>query len=47
LPDGFRDRFESVLKESMLPISFSEIRIAENPLQSTAKGALIAAMIDN
>ena len=47
LPQGFRDRFESVLNESNLPISFSEIRLAENPLQSTAKGALIAAMIDN
>jgi hypothetical protein len=47
LPRGFRDRFESVLNESNLPVSFSEIRLAENPLHSTAKGALIAAMIDN
>jgi hypothetical protein len=47
LPAGFRDRFESVLKESSLPIAFSEIRMAENPLCSTAKGSLIAAMIDN
>jgi len=47
LPAGFRDRFESVLTESNLPISFSEIRMAENPLHSTAKGALIAALIDN
>lgn len=46
LPAGFRDRFESVLKESSLPMAFSEIRTAENPLQSTAKGALIAALID-
>jgi hypothetical protein len=47
LPGGFRDRFESVLKESKLPIAFSEIRMAEDPLNSTAKGALIAAMIDS
>jgi hypothetical protein len=47
LPAGFRDRFESFLNESKLPVSFSEIRMAENPLQSTAKGALIAAMIDS
>lgn len=47
LPAGFRDRFESVLNETKLPISFSDIRMAENPLHSTAKGALIAAMIDN
>jgi hypothetical protein len=47
MPGGFCDRFESILAESNLPISFSEIRLAENPLQSTAKGALIAAMIDS
>jgi hypothetical protein len=47
LPRGFLDRFENVLKEVSLPISFSEIRLAENPLHSTAKGALIAAMIDS
>jgi hypothetical protein len=47
LPGGFRDRFESVLKESNLPIAISEIRLAQDPLFSTAKGALMAAMIDN
>jgi hypothetical protein len=47
LPGGFRDRFESVLNESKLPITLSEIRLAESPLYSTAKGALIAAMIDD
>ncbi|MBP1623829.1 MAG: hypothetical protein H6Q07_1849 [Acidobacteria bacterium] len=46
LPGGFRDRFEKVLSESNLPISFSEIRLAGNPLYSTAAGALIAAMIE-
>jgi hypothetical protein len=46
LPGGFRDRFEGVLRESNLPIALSEIRLAENPLNSTAKGALIAAMIE-
>ena len=46
LPRGFRDRFESVLNENNLPVSVSEIRLAENPLHSTAKGALIAAMTD-
>ncbi len=47
LPGGFRDRFENVLKESNLPIAISEIRLAQDPLFSTAKGALMAAMIDN
>jgi hypothetical protein len=46
LPAGFRDRFESVLRGSNLPIALSDIRLAENPLNSTAKGALIAAMIE-
>lgn len=46
LPAGFRDRFESILKESEFPINLSEIRLAESPLHSTAKGALVAAMID-
>jgi hypothetical protein len=47
LPEGFRDRFESVLKGANLPIAISEIRLAQDPLFSTAKGALMAAMIDN
>jgi hypothetical protein len=46
LPAGFRDRFETILKESEFPIQLSEIRLAEDPLHSTAKGALVAAMID-
>jgi hypothetical protein len=47
LPSGFRDRFENMLKGNNLPIEFSEVRLAESPLHSTAKGALIAAMIDS
>lgn len=47
MPGGFRERFENSVMEANLPIAFSEIRLAQNPLQSTAKGALIAAMIDN
>ena len=47
LPGGFRERFENLLNERELPISFSEIRMAESPLHSTAKGALIAALIDS
>jgi hypothetical protein len=46
LPHGFRDRFEALLKESEFPIALSEIRMAESPLHSTAKGALVAAMVD-
>jgi hypothetical protein len=47
MPGGFQERFETALKEVKLPIAFSEIRLAQNPLNSTAKGALIAAMVDS
>jgi hypothetical protein len=46
MPKGFRDRFEKVLRESEFPIELSEIRIAADPLTTTAKGALVAALCD-
>lgn len=46
LPAGFRDRFEKILWEHEFPIALSEIRMASNPLHSTARGALIAALTD-
>jgi hypothetical protein len=45
LPAGFRDRFEKALRaEQDFPVGISEVRLAANPLHSTAKGALIAAL---
>ena len=44
LPSGFRDRFEKLLLEQEFPIPLSEIRLARNPLYSTAKGALTCAL---
>jgi hypothetical protein len=44
LPAGFRDRFEKLLKEQEFPITVSEIRMARDPLHSTAKGALTFAL---
>ncbi len=44
LPTGFRDRFEKLLREHEFPVSVSEIRLAQNPLHSTAKGALTCAL---
>jgi hypothetical protein len=44
LPPGFRDRFEKLLVEQDFPITVSDIRMAENPLHSTAKGALTCAL---
>jgi len=46
LPEGFRDRFEKIFKEANLPISASEIRMAADPLHTSAKGALVAALAD-
>jgi hypothetical protein len=44
MPKGFRDRFEKVLRESAFPIELSEIRMAKDPLTTTARGALVAAL---
>jgi hypothetical protein len=44
VPKGFRDRFEKVLRSSDFPIELSEIRMASEPMTTTAKGALVAAV---
>lgn len=46
LPPGFRDRFEKLLWEQEFPIAISEIKLAQDPLYSTAKGALVYALSD-
>jgi hypothetical protein len=46
LPEGFRDRFEKIFKEANLPIPTSDIRMAGDPLHTSAKGALVAALAD-
>jgi hypothetical protein len=46
MPDGFRERFELVLKESDFQLPVSEIRMATDPLHTSAKGALVAALTD-
>lgn len=43
LATGFRDRFESALRETDLPVAISEVRLAASPRHSTARGALVAA----
>jgi hypothetical protein len=44
MPKGFRDRFQTVLRPSDFPVELSEIRTAVDPLTTTAKGALVAAL---
>jgi hypothetical protein len=45
-PKGFRERFQSLLPASGLPIQISEIRMARDPLHTTANGALVAALAE-
>jgi hypothetical protein len=46
MPSGFRDRFEKTLLSEDLPVGVSEVKLAENPLATAAKGALIAALVE-
>ncbi len=46
MPKGFRERFEKVLKESSFPLAISEVKMANDPLTATAKGALVAALAE-
>ncbi|MCC6368161.1 MAG: hypothetical protein IT165_31945 [Bryobacterales bacterium] len=44
MPKGFQERFERVLKANDFPVPVSEIRLAKEPLHSTARGTLFAAL---
>ena len=44
IPKGFLKRFTLALRSEDFPIKISEIRVSENPLNSTARGALMAAL---
>lgn len=44
LPRGFQDLFERTLGEFDLPINISEVRISADPLNTTAKGAMVMAL---
>jgi len=44
LAAGSRDKFASILQKVALPLEISDIRLAENPLQATAKGAYLTAV---
>jgi hypothetical protein len=46
LPAGFRDRFAKALHAADLPVAVSEIRLARDPLNTTARGALAAALTE-
>jgi hypothetical protein len=43
-PAGFKERFEKHLRATDFPVPIAEIRMANSPLNATAKGALVHAM---
>ena len=44
MPKGFLDHFNRLLKAEDFPLHLSEVRVSSDPLHSTARGALMAAM---
>ena len=44
MPNGFLDHFKKVLQANDFPLGLSEVRVAADPLHSTARGALMAAL---
>ncbi|MEZ5353605.1 MAG: hypothetical protein R2762_13285 [Bryobacteraceae bacterium] len=45
-PPGFRDRFERLLRATKFPVEISEVRMAQDAMTATARGALIAALTE-
>ncbi|MBF0318875.1 MAG: hypothetical protein HQL01_03595 [Nitrospirae bacterium] len=46
MPPGVKEKFEQMLKASRLPLQFSSVRMAEDSLNATAKGALQMAIAE-
>jgi hypothetical protein len=44
IPKGFLEQFSKVLRSGGFPLRLSEIRVSADPLNSTARGALMAAL---
>ncbi len=44
MPKGFLEHFKKALREHELPVKLSEVRVSADPLNSTARGALMAAL---
>jgi hypothetical protein len=45
MPNGFKVKFEQLLKEVKMPIAISSVRLAHDPLKTTARGALVSASV--
>jgi actin-related protein len=46
MPKGCREKFETALQDIRLPVEISSIRTARDPLNTTAKGALVMAVTE-
>ncbi len=46
MPKGCRESFEMALKQTRLPVDISSVRLAKEPLNTTAKGALVMAVTE-
>jgi hypothetical protein len=44
MPRGVREIFEKELRSAKLPVEISEVRVAGDPLNTTAKGAMVMAI---
>jgi hypothetical protein len=44
MPKGFLERFTAALHAEDFPVRISQVRVSEDPLNSTARGALMAAL---
>jgi hypothetical protein len=44
MPKGFLDRFVTALRTLDFPVRVSEVRLSDDPLNATARGALMAAL---
>jgi hypothetical protein len=45
LPNGFKVKFEQLLRRVSLPLEISSVRLAADPLRATARGALVSASV--
>ena len=46
MPKGCREKFENMLENVSLPVEISEVRLAQDPLNTPAKGALVMALTE-
>jgi hypothetical protein len=44
MPRGLRELFENGLRKTNLPVEISKVRLASDPLNTTAKGAMVMAL---